>query len=135
MGRVQACLLFAALPFAAFSQPAGSQAARISPTLYFPSAPAELESRKTLHARVEQLASGIPSAKPDSLPALLETTEQVLIALQRHAAYLRVHTLEDTADQEARAAADAITADRSVLDSTLRDRLRQVPRDHIATLG
>ena len=134
MGRVQACLLFA-LPFAAFCQRADLEVARISRTLYFPSAAAELESRKALHARVEQVASGIPSATQDSLPTLLETVEQALIALQRHAAYLRVHTLEDTADQKARADADAIVADRSVLDATLRARLREVPRDQIAALG
>jgi oligoendopeptidase F len=135
MPKLRLAWILAALPIAALPQSTGIDAARISPTLYFPSAAAELESRNSLHARVERLAAEIPSAAPDALPALLDTVEQTTIALQRHSAYLRMLTLEDRSDQAARAAGDAVSADRSVLNATLTARLRQVPRDEIPSLG
>jgi oligoendopeptidase F len=61
--------------------------------------------------------------------------EQTIIALQRHWAYLRVQSLENTEDQGAKAARLAVSTDIDVLDAAMRSRLRQVPPDQIATLG
>jgi hypothetical protein len=71
----------------------------------------------------------------DSLPKLLGTAEDTLVALQRHAAYLRVQTLENTGDQTAKAAGEAVNAEKSVLDAAVRTRLQQVPSNRIAALG
>src|SRR5689334_22419765 len=97
--RTQAWILMAVLassPTAAFPQESGIDAARLSPTLYFPSASSEVASRDALHVRVESLLKDVASSAQDSLPTLLDTVEEALVALQRHPAYLRVQTLEDT---------------------------------------
>ncbi len=111
------------------------EAAHISSTLYFPSASEELTSRIALHARVGSLEKELAAASPASLAKDLDAAEQTIIALQRHAAYLRVQALENTGDRNAKAAGGAVNADESILDAAMRSRLRQVPPDQIARLG
>ena len=136
--RTHAWILIAVLassPTTAFPQESGIDAARLSPTLYYPSAASELTSRDALHVRVESLLKDVASSAQDSLPTLLNTVEETLVALQRHAAYLRVQTLEDTTNQSAKASAEAVSTDMSVLRAALRNRLMEVPRDRIPGLG
>jgi oligoendopeptidase F len=123
------------LPSGAFSQQAGLDAAHLSPTLYFSSAAEELESRNSLHVRVEPLVKEIEASAPDSLPKILDAAEKVIIALQRHAAYLRLQTLEDTQDQALRMAGDAVVADRAMVEAAMKARLVQAPRADLAALG
>ena len=111
------------------------EVAHVSPTLYFPSATKELTSRSALHARVAPLEKELAASTAASLGKDLDTAEQTMIALQRHAAYLRVQVLENTQDQDAKAAGAAVNADESVLEAAMRSRLRQVPSNQIANLG
>ena len=111
------------------------EVAHLSPTLYFPSATEELTSRSALHARVAPLEKELAASTAASLGKDLDTAEQTMIALQRHAAYLRVQVLENTQDQDAKAAGAAVNADESVLEAAMRSRLRQVPPNQFANLG
>ena len=61
--------------------------------------------------------------------------DQMQIDLQRHAAYLKVRALENTQDQVAIDAREAVGTDQSVLEAAIRGRLGLVPQDQIATLG
>ncbi len=116
-------------------QPPLIELARLSPTLYFPSATEESASRDALHACVPALEKQLAASTLASLSKNLEMAEQTIIALQRHWAYLRVQSLENTEDQGAKAARLAVSTDIDVLDAAMRSRLRQVPPDQIATLG
>jgi hypothetical protein len=78
--------------------------AHISPTLYFPSASEELASRNALHDSVGVLVKELAASDLASLGAKLDTANQTSIALQRHAAYLKVQTLENHQNQEVKAA-------------------------------
>jgi oligoendopeptidase F len=131
--------VFASAPITGYSQQSVQtpliDVAHLSPTLYFPSATEELMSRNALHARVALLEKKLVASSPALLASDLDMAEQTIIALQRHAAYLRVQTLENTKDQDAKAAGAAVNADESVLNATMRSRLRQVPPDQIAGLG
>ena len=109
--------------------------AHLSPTLYFPSAQEELASRNVLHDRVPSQEKQLAASSAASLAKELDMAEQTIIALQRHWAYLRVQSLENTEDQGAKAARLAVGSDIDVLDAAMRSRLRQVPPDQIATLG
>jgi oligoendopeptidase F len=109
--------------------------AHVSPTLYFPSATEELTSRNALHTRVTPLEKKLAASSPASLVKNLDNANETIIALQRHWAYLRVQSLENTEDQGAKAARLAVSADIDVLDAAMRSRLRQVPPDQIARLG
>jgi len=62
--------------------------AHISPTLYFFSPSEELASRNALHARVVPLVKKLAGSDKNSLEKTLDTANQTLIDLQRHAAYL-----------------------------------------------
>ncbi|HEY4762646.1 MAG TPA: M3 family metallopeptidase [Candidatus Sulfotelmatobacter sp.] len=62
-------------------------------------------------------------------------SDQVLISLQRHSAYLKVRSLEDTQDQAAKDAGEAVETDQSVLQAAIKSRLRLVPKDQVAALG
>ena len=70
-----------------------------------------------------------------SLGAKLDTANQTSIALQRHAAYLKVQTLENNQNQEVKAAQASVETDESILEAAMSSRLRQVPRAQIASLG
>jgi oligoendopeptidase F len=134
--RWKRALLVAVLAVSrAVAQDSGVEAARISPTLYFGSAREERESREAQHVRVAAFEKQLAAASDDSLPDLLATGEQLLISLQRHTAYLRIQTLEDTTDEAANAAANAVNTDRSVTSTALRSRLARVPPGRIASLG
>ncbi len=115
--------------------PSAIGTARISPTLYFSSPSEELASRNALHARVAPLVKELAGSDRTSLEKTLDTANQTLIALQRHAAYLRVQALENTQDQDAKAAGASVNTDESVLNAAMSSRLRQVPPAQMASLG
>ncbi len=71
----------------------------------------------------------------DSLPAALAHAEQLVASLQTHAAFLRVQTLEDTTNQDAKRARDQVNTDRSVVEAAEESRLRLVPPSQILSLG
>jgi oligoendopeptidase F len=109
--------------------------AHISPTLYFQSASDEAVSREALHACVSALVSRLANVDQKSLVHELDAANQALIDLQRHLAYLRVQTLENTQDHDARVAESSVETDRSVLDAAIENRLRKVPDTQINALG
>lgn len=111
------------------------ESAHLSPTLYFPSATEELTSRNALHASVVLLDKALASSSSASLVKDLDNANGAMISLQRHWAYLRVQSLENTEDQVAKAARIAVSTDIDVLDAAMRSRLRQVPPDQVARLG
>jgi oligoendopeptidase F len=117
------------------TQTPASSAAHISPTLYFSSPSEEIASRNALHARVTDLVRDLARADPAALPGTLKVSDQILISLQRHSAYLKVRSLEDTQDQAAKDAGEAIETDQSVLEAAIKTRLRLVPKDQVAELG
>ncbi len=123
------------LVLAAAAQDTGIESARLSPTLYFSSASEEAESRQALHSRVETLEKEIASSSADALPKLLDSANQALIAIQRHTAYVRIETLEDTTDQGAKAALQAVETDWSVLNAAMRKRLQQAAPSEFPSLG
>jgi oligoendopeptidase F len=131
--------VFASAPITGYSQQSVQtppvDLAHLSPTLYFPSATEESASRNALHARVPPLEKQLTASTAASLGKDLGMAEQTIIALQRHWAYLRVQSLENTEDQGAQVARLAVSTDIDVLDAAMRSRLRQVPPDQIATLG
>jgi oligoendopeptidase F len=109
--------------------------AHISTTLYFQSASDETASRNALHARVSALVLKLADANQASLLHELDAANQALIDLQRHLAYLRVQTLENTQDHDARVAESSVETERSVLDAAIENRLRKVPDSQINALG
>jgi oligoendopeptidase F len=109
--------------------------AHISPTLYFTSASEELASRDALHARVASLVEVLAHSDEASLEKALDAADQMLIALQRHAAYLKVQALENTEDRDVKAAEISVENDESVLEAAMESRLRQVPAAQIDSLG
>jgi oligoendopeptidase F len=117
------------------TQTPATSAARISPTLYFSSPSEEIASRNALHARVTDLVRDLARADPAALLGTLKVSDQILISLQRHSAYLKVRSLEDTEDQAAKDAGEAIETDQSVLEAAIKSRLRLVPKDQVAALG
>lgn len=143
--RFNTLLFFAALAFitsytdAAFAQKTTQtpdlSAAHISPTLYFTSPSEELASRNALHIRVTDFVKYLAHADSAALPGILKSADQIQIDLQRHAAYLKVQTLENTQDQAAIDAREAVGTDQSVLEAAINSRLRLVPQDQIAALG
>lgn len=135
----QAAIFLCVIATSARAQDASTQGYRLSPTLYFPDPATELSSRATAHASVQPLVNALSAATSGANPAALvrqlRTADQTLIALQRHAAYLRVATLENTQDQVAKAASASVDADQSVLQAAVEKRLLQVPPNQIASLG
>jgi oligoendopeptidase F len=131
--------MLASSPRAAMAQVAAKtpaiEAAHLSPTLYFPSATEELTSRNALHTSAVLLDKALESSSSALLVKNLDNANETIIALQRHWAYLRVQSLENTEDQSAKAARIAVSTDIDVLDAAMRSRLRQVPPDQIARLG
>src|SRR4029077_15039733 len=99
----------------AVAQVAPTPDLRLSPTLYFADSSAERSSRATLHAGIDSLVRAIASADDGSLLRQLRVADQTLVALQRHSAYLRVQTLENTADRQAKDEYASVTTDQSVL--------------------
>jgi oligoendopeptidase F len=135
--RTVATLSFAiaAAAAAATAQQAPDAAPRLSPTLYFADSAAERSSRAGLHARIEALARAIEAADYSSLVERLTEANEVLVALQRHDAYLRARTLENTQDRAAKDAYAALNDDESAVNAAMESRLQRVPRDQIAGLG
>ena len=111
------------------------ESAHISPTLYFSSAAEEASSRNVLHGRVSSFIQELRTGDQKSLPFNLDMADQLLVLLQRHLAYLRVQTLEDTQDRKAKAALNEVETDRSVLEAAVEMRLRQVPGSQVSELG
>jgi oligoendopeptidase F len=109
--------------------------ARISPTLYFPDAATELETRQALHAQIQPLTDEITQSDFTSLVKVLDRAWFTIGALRRHGAYLKVKSLEDTQDQDVRGAQQAVSADESALSSAINSRLEQVPVSQIPALG
>lgn len=109
--------------------------ARISPTLYFPSATAELSSRAPLQARVTEKIKQLPNASVAQLARGLDGVDDLFVALQRHLAYIKVQALENIEDQALRAGGDQIAAAQAQLDAAIAQRLRLVPSPEIAALG
>ena len=117
------------------TQTPAPSAAHISPTLYFSSPSEESANRNTLHTRVTDLARDLARSDSAALPGTLKVSDQILISLQRHSAYLKVRSLEDTQDQASKDAGEAVETDQSVLEAAIKSRLRLVPKDQIAALG
>jgi oligoendopeptidase F len=109
--------------------------AHISPILYFPSATAELSSRQALHVQLGPLVKDLATTDGKSLVPELDKAWQTFAALQRHVAYLRTQSLEDTQDQTVKSAYDAVATDESVLRTAIDNRVRQVPQDQVSSLG
>ena len=109
--------------------------AHLSPTLYFPSAQEELTSRNAIHARVAPLEKKLAASSAVSLVTTLDNANVTIVALQRHWAYLRVQSLENTEDQGAKAARIAVSTDIDVLTAAMRSRLRQLLPEQVAMLG
>src|ERR1700722_15576695 len=76
------------------TEPLGIEDARISPTLYFPDAATELETRQALHARIQPLVVEITQSNLTSLVRVLDRAWSTIGALHRHDAYLKVKSLE-----------------------------------------
>jgi oligoendopeptidase F len=110
-------------------------AAHISPTLYFPSAPDEVSSRAPLQARVAAKIHQLPSASAAQLADGLDGVDELSVALQRHLAYIKVQALENSDNQALRAGGDQIAAAQTQLDAAVAQRLRAVPSAQIASLG
>ena len=131
--------VLASAPIAGYSQqPAQTpllEVAHLSPTLYFPSAQEELASRNAIHAQVAPLEKKLAASSAASLVTILDNANETIIALQRHWAYLRVQSLENTEDQGAKAARIAVSTDIDVMNAAMRSRLRQVLPEQVAMLG
>jgi oligoendopeptidase F len=108
---------------------------RISQSLYFDSDAAESSSRHDLHARLPELIRSLMSTPDHAIEPELARIEAFQVSVQRHAAYFKVKTLEDTKDAEARAARDEISADQDTLDAAVTLRLRQLPKSVGESLG
>jgi oligoendopeptidase F len=119
-------LMSGCLPTAAFP---------ISPTLYFHSDADESSSRAALHARVSPEVQALSFAPVRSLPEELDRCESLIAALQKHAAFLKIRTLEDTQDQPAKKARDEVDTDQSVLGAAMDDRLRGLSPREVNSLG
>jgi oligoendopeptidase F len=117
------------------AQTPAADAPRLSRTLYFADSSKEFASRAGLHGRVDSLVHVIADADVMSLHGDLKESDELLVALQRHAAYLRVRSLENSDDQRAKAAYSSVTTDQSVLRSAVILRLERVPPDQIGSLG
>jgi oligoendopeptidase F len=109
--------------------------AHISPTLYFSSPAAEAATRADLHNQVAPTVKAISSTPTAALPTALNRAEALIAALQTHAAYIKIQTLEDSQDQSAKTARDQIDTDQTILESAIDARLRQVPASSIPSLG
>jgi oligoendopeptidase F len=110
-------------------------AAHISPTLYFRSDADESSSRPALHAKVSTETQALASAPLQSLPKELDRCESIIAALQTHDAFLKIRTLEDTQDQQAKKARDEVDTDESVLEAAMADRLRRLSPSQMSSLG
>ncbi|MBD5606636.1 MAG: M3 family oligoendopeptidase, partial [Candidatus Eremiobacteraeota bacterium] len=95
----------------------------------------ELRSRQVLHEKVPGLLTALSTVDAASLVSELDTVWHTISDLQRHAAYLKVLGLEDTADQTIKRARSAVDTDQSVLEAAVSKRLRSVPQVSIASLG
>lgn len=107
----------------------------LSPTLYFPSPLAESHSRTVFNAPVPTVVKELQDSSPASLPDALAHAEQLVTALQTHAAFLRARTLEDTTDQEAKRARLQVNTNRSIVEEAEESRLRLNPPREIPALG
>src|ERR1043166_1678603 len=123
-------------------QPAGAAAQgtpapelRLSPTLYFPDSLAERSSRGVLHAGIDSLVRAIAATDDGGLLRQLRIADQTAVALQRHAAYFRAQTLENSADRQAKDTYASIVADLSVIRSAIATRLKRVSPSHVDSLG
>jgi oligoendopeptidase F len=124
-------LLFGQQP----SVPVTFAAATISPTLYFSSAAAEAHNRAELHRQIEPMVKVLSIAPTGSLSGALDHAEALIAALQTHAAFLKVETLEDTQDQAAKSARDQVATDEGVLEAAMDSRLNKVPVSSVPSLG
>lgn len=113
---------------------AASAAPQLAPTLYFPSAAAEAAQRAELHAILPAVVQALADPRLD-VPKALARTDGLLIALQDHAAYFKVKTLEDTGDQAAKAGRDAVAADMARLEAAVNARLSTLTAAQAASLG
>ena len=127
--------LWLVMAAAAHTRRAPAQAPRLSPTLYFSDSSSEWASRAALHAGIQTLASAIASADSASLLRRLNEANQTLVALQRHDAYLRVRTLENTQDRTAKDAYASVRSDESTVTVAIESRLAQVPSRQLVALG
>jgi oligoendopeptidase F len=109
--------------------------AHISPTLYFRSAASEASSRADLHNQIAPTVKALSTKLTAALPSALDQAEALLAALQTHAAFIKIQTLENTQDQSAKIARDQIDTDQTVLESAIDARLRRIPARAIPSLG
>jgi len=109
--------------------------AHISPTLYFRSDADESSSRAALHAKVSPETRALASASLASLPRELDHCESLIAALRTHAAFLKIRTLEDTQDQQAKKSRNEVDTDESVLEASMDNRLRSLSSRQMNSLG
>jgi len=110
-------------------------APRLSPTLYFADSAAEASDRAALHDRVDPLGRAIAAADSVALAQRLAEANRAIVALQRHAAYLKVRALENVDDRAAKDALTSVGTDQSVLTTAMVTRLQRVTPNQIASLG
>ncbi|MBY0574881.1 MAG: hypothetical protein K2P84_14470, partial [Undibacterium sp.] len=114
---------------------AGAQLASISETLYFPDAATESARRQQLHAQVSDLVAACKNATEPKLLAELERVESMIVALQRHAAYTRLQTLNNVDDKQMSAANSMVRSDITMLRAAVDSRLQSVSQKGAASLG
>jgi oligoendopeptidase F len=138
MTRIVAALvvvLAGTQPVRAVAQGTPAPDLRLSPTLYFPDSLAERSSRAALHSGIDSLVRAIANADEGGLLRQLRVADQTVVALQRHAGYFKVRTLENSADRQAKDTYASIVADLSVIRSAITTRLKRLPPSRIASLG
>lgn len=77
----------------------------------------------------------LSQASTTSLPALLGRAEALIAQLQTHGAYLKVQTLEDTANQDAKDELASVESDQSVIRAALNAAVRSTPEGSIPSPG
>lgn len=111
------------------------ESSHISPTLYFPSDPAESSSRAQLQDQVPSVSKELSQTSDEMLVAALDRTEALISSLQTHAAFLKVAALEDTQNQAVKVARNEVSTDVAVLRGAMEDRLRQLSPQAVRRLG
>ncbi|HTV10201.1 MAG TPA: M3 family metallopeptidase [Candidatus Aquilonibacter sp.] len=77
----------------------------------------------------------VADCSQEDLPGQLDRAWDLFAALETHAAYWKVRTLEDTQDRAAKDSSAEIDADQTVVRSSIEARLRSVPPTEIDSLG
>ncbi|WP_213807387.1 M3 family metallopeptidase [Granulicella sp. dw_53] len=115
--------------------PALDQLPHISSKLYFAGEQQEKSLRDETHAHTEITIARLRHSTISSLPAALRDADHCLIALQRHAGYLKLRALEDVSNQSIQSGRDAVEMDVSALTAAIATRLNMVHSTELRALG